>query len=128
MYFKKMPSATVVILVGGPNAAQKTAFYNLFTGGNSLGDKINIRTTVNTVPTIVLVDTPGLHPAARNPYEYSWYGIFHLAHIIVNFGDWSLDEVYGKPPPSSRMPIMMTWSGDNNETLNRIMDKVLEIV
>lgn len=129
MYFKKMPSATVVILVGGPNAAQKTAFYNLFTGGNSLGDKINVRTTINTVPTIVLVDTPGLHPAARNPCEYySWYGIFHLAHIIVNFGDWSLNEVYGKPPPSSRMPIMMTWSGDNNETLNRIMDKVLEIV
>jgi hypothetical protein len=127
MYFKKMPSATVVILVGGPNAAQKTAFYNMFTGGNSLGDRTNIRTTINTVPTIVLVDTPN-NLAHRNPYEYCWEGIFHMGHIVVNFGDWTYNEVYGTRPPSSRMPIMMTWSGDNNETINRIMDKVLEIV
>ena len=122
-----MPSSTIVLLVGGPNVDAKSRFYNLFTGGKSLGDKINVRTTVNTVPTVVLIDTPG-SLGNRSPYEYCWEGIFHMAHIVVNFGDWSPNEVYGMRPNNARNPIFLTWSGDDNETMNRIMDKVLEIV
>jgi len=120
-----MPSATIVILVGGPNAASKSEFYNKFTGGKSLDDKINVRTTINTTPTIVLVDTPSVN---RNKYEYCWEGIFHMAHIVVNFGDWLPNEVYGIRPSPGRTPIFLTWSGDDDETMGRIMDKVLEIV
>jgi hypothetical protein len=122
-----MPSSIVVILVGGPNATGKTKFYNLFTGGNSGGNKINIRTTLNTIPTFVLVDTPNTL-GDRNPYEYCWEGIFHMGHIVVNFGDWTPAEVYGMRSSSSRSPSFLTWSGDDVETMNRIMDKVLEIV
>ena len=115
-------SIPVVILVGRTQQ-QKTKFYTHFTSGiyTFPTTRINIRTINNTSPTIVLVDTPGLREL-RNPYEYCWEGIFHLATIILNFGDWSPDEVHGTPPKN--MPIMMTWSGDHNETMERIINRV----
>jgi hypothetical protein len=118
----KMQSAPVIILVGGTEC-QKTKFYSHFTAGiyNFPTTKINIRTTINTLPTIVLVDTPGLKEN-RNPYEYCWEGVFHLATIILNFGNWSPKEIYGTTP--TNMPIMMTWSGDHQETMERIINTV----
>jgi len=115
-------SSPVVILVGGTEC-QKTKFYSHFTGGIYIfpTTKTNIRSTINTLPTIVLVDTPGLHEN-RNPYEYCWEGVFRLATIILNFGNWSDKEVYGVRP--AKMPIMMTWSGDHDETMERIMSTV----
>jgi hypothetical protein len=51
-----------------------------------------------------------------------------MAHIVVNFGDWLPNEIYGIRPSPARTPIFITWSGDDDETMRRIMDKVLEIV
>jgi hypothetical protein len=112
----------VILLVGGTNAYSKATFYEMFTGGTT-NNKINIRTTVNTVPTIVLIDTPSQFED-RDLSEYCWEGVFHIADIIVNFGDWSPREVYGIRPNNAETPLFITWSGDHHETMKRIMDIV----
>lgn len=117
----KMPTP-VVLLVGGTNAYSKATFYEMFTGGNT-NNKINIRPTMNTIPTVVLVDTP-CRLEDRDIAEYSWEGVFHIADMIVNFGDWSPSEVYGMRPNHSVTPMFLTWSGDHQETMKRIMDIV----
>jgi hypothetical protein len=112
----------VVILVGG-SQKQKTKFYTHFTSGiyTFPTTRFSIRSTDNTSYNIILIDTPGLREFQRE-YEYCWEGIFRLANIILNFGDWSPDYVYGTRPKD--MPIMMTWSGDHNETMERIINRV----
>ena len=116
-----MPSP-VVVLVGGANGGLKSNFYELFTNRKSHG-KIDIQTTVNTIPTVVLIDTPSSFQN-RNQCDYSWEGIFSISNIIVNFGDWSPNEIYGIAPPESNSPIFITWSGDHRETMKRIIDIV----
>jgi hypothetical protein len=108
--------APVVILVGGPKTG-KTQFYVQYT--NALTNPPTVKSTPNvalhTNPTIVLVDTPGV-VNYRNIFEYSWQGIFRLADLIVNFGGWSESEIHGI---SRKVPVI-TWSGDNAETMKRI--------
>ena len=117
----KMPTP-VVLLVGGANAHSKATFYEMFTGGNT-NNKINIRTTTNTIPTIVLIDTP-CQFEDRDLDEYCWEGVFNIADMIVNFGDWSPRDVFGMRPAHSVAPVFLTWSGDHHETMKRIMDIV----
>jgi len=112
----------VVILVGGSNAESKSHFYEIFTGAKSSG-KVNIRVVSNSIPQIVLIDTPA-ELCNRDPYDYTWEGIFHIADIIVNFGDWSPSEVSGMRPEHPNAPVFLTWSGDHHETMKRIMDIV----
>jgi hypothetical protein len=116
-----MPSC-VVVLVGGANAELKSNFYELFTNRSANG-KTNIQTTVNTIPPVVLIDTPALLQN-RDSSDYSWEGIFSIADIIVNFGDWSPNEIYGVRPSFSNSPLFLTWSGDHHETMKRIIDIV----
>lgn len=116
-----MPSC-VVVLVGGANAELKSNFYELFTN-RSANAKTNIQTTVNTIPPVVLIDTPALLQN-RDSSDYSWEGIFSIADIIVNFGDWSPNEIYGVRPSFSNSPLFLTWSGDHHETMKRIIDIV----
>ena len=107
----------VVILVGGPNSG-KTRFYTEHT--NSVYHHPTTKSTPNIAmwitPSFVIVDTPG-NPNVRNKFEYSWQGIFKYADVILDFGNWSEDEVYGT---KDRSPKYMTWSGDNQETLTRL--------
>lgn len=108
----------VVILVGGVNTG-KTQFYNQYTHG--VAKPPTVKSTPNiakfTQPSMVLVDTPG-YVNFRNKYEYSWQGIFRQADVILNFGNWSEKEIYGEKLDVN--PKMMTWSGDNSETMKRI--------
>ncbi len=69
-----------------------------------------------TPPSFVIVDTPGSEKY-RNPQEYSWQGIFQYADVVLNFGNWSDNEIHGKKTTD---PKFMTWSGDNQETLKRV--------
>lgn len=96
----------VVVLVGPPNTG-KTRFYNNF---------LNIS---GTIPKLILVDTPRYH----DKYEYSWQGVFKNADIILDFGGWMEDEVFGVKLNS---PKYMTWSGDDLETMKRIEDYLQE--
>ena len=112
-------STPVIVLVGGTNAYSKASFYEMFTGGNT-NNKINIRTTLNTIPTVVLIDTP-CEFEDRDPAEYCWEGVFHIADMILNFGDWSPREIYGMRPNHTGTPMFLTWSGDHHETMKRIM-------
>jgi hypothetical protein len=108
----------IVILVGGPNTG-KTQFYNQYTNG--IAKPPTIKSTPNiakfTQPSMVLVDTPG-YVNHRNKYEYSWQGIFRQADVILNFGNWSESEIHGDKFDLN--PKMLTWSGDNQETMKRI--------
>jgi hypothetical protein len=112
----------VVVLVGGANTELKSNFYEVFTNRPANG-KINIQTTLNTIPTLVLIDTPALLQK-RDMHEYSWEGVFRIADIIVNFGDWSPNEIYGVGPSFANSPLIITWSGDHHETMKRIIDIV----
>jgi hypothetical protein len=114
--------SSIVVLVGGANAELKSNFYEVFTNRSTNG-KINIQTTVNTTPPLVLIDTPALLQN-RDISEYSWEGVFSIADIIVNFGDWSPNEIYGVRPSFSNSPLFITWSGDHRETMKRIIDIV----
>lgn len=113
----------VVVLVGGPSTG-KTKFYTEFT--NSVYHYPTTKSTPNVTmwsnPSFVLVDTPG-DRYYRNPQEYSWQGIFRYADVILDFGDWSWDDVYGTKTTS---PKYMTWSGDNQETIKRVQEYLQE--
>ena len=65
---------------------------------------------------IALTDTPGTPEYRTN---YSWTGLFGHVDCIVNFGQWSPSEIKGTAPLYE--PIYVTWSGDNEETMNRIL-------
>lgn len=116
-----MPSGPVVILVGGPSTG-KTRFYKQFTSAvfpeHSTGQSTP-RVAMYVTPTMVLVDTPG-HSMFRNSYEYSWQGIFQFADVILDFGNWHEDQVFGTKPET--LPKYMTWSGDNEETMKRLQE------
>lgn len=116
-----MLTAPVVILVGGSNTG-KTRFYTEYT--NSVYHPYTSKTTPNVImwstPSFVLVDTPG-NQVFRNRFEYSWQGIFRYADVILDFGNWSEDEIHGIKQPS-QTPKYMTWSGDNKETLKRLQE------
>ena len=111
--------APVVVLVGGPNTG-KTNFYRFYT--QALTDYPTVKSTpnvtINTFPTLVLVNTPG-SPNLRNIFEYSWQGIFQNADVILDFGDWSPSEVHGQKLSN---PKYMTWSGDDQETMKRLQE------
>lgn len=116
----------VIILVGGPNTNAKFEFYERFTACK-ITDKVHIHVVKNSIPQIVLINTPAYHEN-RDPLDYCWEGIFQIGDIIVNFGDWMPREIYGVKPPFSHLPFFLTWSGDHDETMTRIMDKVAEMV
>jgi len=113
----------VVILVGGPNVG-KTRFYTEFT--TSAYHHPTTKSTPNVMlwndPSFVLVDTPG-NQNYRTSQEYSWQGIFRYADILLDFGNWSLDEIYGTKLTT---PKYMTWSGDNQETMKRLQEYLQE--
>ena len=108
----------IVVLVGGSNTG-KTTFYKKFTHGHGVYPTIKCTPlpTIYGVPSVVLIDTPGLSEY-RNKFEYSWQGIFKYADVILNFGNWSESEIHGIPLSDS--PTQMTWSGDNDETMKRL--------
>lgn len=113
-----MLEAPVIILVGGPNTG-KSRFYTQFTTGVYYHPttKITPNIALWSTPSFVIVDTPGIQ-SNRNKYEYSWQGIFRLADIILDFGNWSDSEIFGNKLNCN--PKYMTWSGDNQETMKRI--------
>jgi hypothetical protein len=119
-----MLTSPVVILVGGPNRG-KTKFYTEFT--NSVYGYPTTKSTPGIAlwltPSFVIVDTPGISNF-RNKQEYSWQGIFQYADLILDFGEWSEDEIYGIKRTN---PKYMSWSGDNAETLLRVYEYLKKI-
>ena len=115
-----MPSGPVIILVGGASTG-KTRFYAQYTTGTYSWptEKITPNVAMWSTPSFVIVDTPGIE-IKRNQYEYSWQGVFRLADIILDFGNWSEDEIHGTK--GDYAPKYMTWSGDNAETMKRIQE------
>ena len=107
----------VVILVGNSNTG-KTRFYCELT--NSLSYHPTTKCMFGVTSWIddkyIIIDTPGTKQY-RKPGDYSWENTFKHADIILDFGGWSEDEVYGVKTTS---PKYMTWSGDNQETMKRI--------
>ena len=114
----------IVIVVGGPKTG-KTNFYKKYTfvSPNYITIKCTPNVTLHTNPGMVLVDTPGV-PEWRNKFEYSWQGIFKLADVILNFGNWSENEIYGIK--GNLNPEIMTWSGNDEETMKRLTDYLQE--
>jgi hypothetical protein len=114
-----MLQSPVVILVGGTNTG-KTRFYTEYT--NSVYHQYTNKSTPNVTmwitPGFVLVDTPG-NQNLRNRFEYSWQGIFQYADVLLDFGNWSEDQVFGIKQTN---PKYMTWSGDNQETMKRLRE------
>ena len=111
--------APVVILVGGANTG-KTNFYRRYT--RALVDSPTVKSSpnvsINTNPTMVLVNTPG-NRNFRNMFEYSWQGIFLNADVILDFGGWCDNEIAGQ---RLNNPKYMTWSGDDEETMKRLQE------
>jgi ribosome-interacting GTPase 1 len=103
-------SSPVVILVGGPNSG-KSRFYTQFTSSvyRPTTTKATPNVAMNSNPAFVIVDTPGT-VNKRNPKEYSWQGIFKLADVILDFGNWSESEILGKKLGYN--PKYIRWSGD----------------
>lgn len=118
-----MLEAPVIILVGGPNTG-KTRFYSQYTSSryHPYTDKMTPNIVVCNSPSFVLVDTPGTQNL-RNRFEYSWQGIFKFADVILDFGNWHEDEIFGIKQTT---PKYMTWSGDNQETMKRIQEYLQE--
>lgn len=115
-----MLECPVVVLVGGPNTG-KTSFYTKFTNSayHYPTSKCTPNITLWIEPSFVLVDTPGIREI-RPAQEYSWQGIFKYADVILDFGNWSEEEING-----SRLgyhPKYMTWSGDDEETMKRLRE------
>lgn len=115
----------IVVLVGGSSTG-KTRFYTQYTSAayHWPTEKITPNVAFYLDPTFVIIDTPGIRNK-RTTYEYSWQGIFGIADIIVDFGNWHEDEVSGEKLAYS--PKYMTWSGDNPETMKRIQDYLQEL-
>jgi len=115
-----MLDCPVVMLVGGPSVG-KTRFFTQYT--NSAYSYPTSKSTPNvtlwSTPSCVLVDTPG-SLNLRNQFEYSWQGIFQYADVLLDFGNWSEDEIYGNK--IGHNPKYMTWSGNNEETMKRLHD------
>lgn len=110
----------IVVLVGGPSTG-KTHFYTNFTSAAYHWPTVKITPNVAfySDPSFVMIDTPGIQNYRREG-EYSWQGIFGIADVIVDFGDWIDTEIYGEKLEYS--PKYMTWSGDNQDTLKRIQE------
>jgi ribosome-interacting GTPase 1 len=110
----------VIILVGGPSTG-KSKFYTQFTTGSYYYPTVKITPNIAlwVSPSFVIVDTPGIKQN-RSTSEYSWQGVFRLADIILDFGNWSEDEIFGEKYKLN--PKYMTWSGDNQETMKRIQE------
>jgi hypothetical protein len=108
----------VVILVGGPNSG-KSRFYTQFTSSmyHPSTSKSTPNVATNSNPAFVIVDTPG-SPDKRKKEEYSWQGIFKLADVILDFGNWSESEIHGRK--LSYHPKYIQWSGSDAETMKRI--------
>jgi GTPase SAR1 family protein len=119
-----MLECPVVLLVGGPSVG-KTRFFIQYT--NSAYSYPTTKSTPNitlwSTPSFVLIDTPG-QQANRNQFEYSWQGIFQYADILLDFGNWSEDEIYGNKIGYN--PKYMTWSGNNEETMKRLQEYLQE--
>lgn len=119
-----MPRSENIILVGGP-LTHKTEFHTKFTKSvyetPTKNYICNILTTNGHL--IVLIDTPG-KKEYRNSKDYSWQGLFQNVKLIVNFGNWTLDEISGIEP--SKLPHILTWSGNHDETMKRIIDSLQE--
>jgi hypothetical protein len=116
-----METSPVIMLVGGPNQSTKIKdFYYEFTRSFDNGEitEVRCKNTVNTRPTLVLAVTP-CESYDRDLSMYSWKLIFCQATIILDFGDWTLDEIHGTKPEV--LPHLITWSGDNQETMERIL-------
>lgn len=111
-----MNRAPIVILVGGSGTG-KTQFFRTFTHSYySFPSTSSYGAPAHTG--ILLVDTPG-NPKYRNPTEYSWDspGIFSMADLLVNFGDWKPEEIAGH----SRHLRIIDHKGNAQETMNRIL-------
>lgn len=118
-----MERGPIVILVGG-TSTNKTKFYTHFTRGYYTYPTTRVKcgVTIKT-PSIVLVDTPG-RIEFRNKLEYSWDCIFRDVDVIVNFGDWGINEVYGIIPKD--IPSIVNGSEDFETTMKQIADKLQE--
>jgi hypothetical protein len=110
----------LVVLVGGVSRG-KTRFFEELT--NLQGPRPTMAITppilVDCQGSFFVVDTPGFKPNRRK-YEYSWQGIFRDADVILDFGEWSDDEIYGER--FNNYVKYMTWSGNNQETVERIQE------
>lgn len=119
-----MLECPVVVLVGGPSSG-KSQFFTKYT--NSVYSNPTTKCTPNITlwmtPSFVLVDTPG-QAGYRNSMEYSWQGIFQYADVILDFGNWSINDVFGNKMGYD--PKYMTWSGDNDETMKRLREYLQE--
>ncbi len=106
-----------VVLVGSSGSG-KTHFWHQFTGGYySYPTKITKTSLTNHG--ILLVDTPGQKEFRQ---EYAWDKLFADAVCIVVFdGHWCIDEIEGSRPADA-LDKILTWSGDNEETMCRILE------
>lgn len=113
-----MIESKVIVLVGDPNVG-KTKFFSKYT--NSLYRWPTVQSIPNAVIyneiSMIFYDTPG-NRQNRNKYEYSWQGIFRNADVILDFGGWWEDQVFGEK--GTKNPKYMTWSGDDEETMKRL--------
>lgn len=114
-----MQKAPVIILVGDSDI-NMIDFYSEFTRANLYAPTVDVRckSTINTLPTMVLVITPAKQQY-RDQFMYSWEYVFREATIILDFGGWSVNEINGVKPYN--MPPIITWSGDGKETMQRIL-------
>jgi hypothetical protein len=112
------------MIVGGPKYTEEICnFYYQFTMFDVRDEIKDVRckTTVNTNPTLVLAITPP-QVYNRSRWMYSWEFIFNQADIILTFGDWNISEIYGTKPDT--LPYITRWSGDNYDTMDRILSHV----
>ena len=110
-----MRRAPIVVLVGGPMTG-KTRFFKKMTQGVYSFPTTHIKCSLGKCG-ILFVDTPGERNYRKD--DYSWTDAFGMADVVLNFGDWSPSEVQGVQPLYE--PIHLTWSGDDEETVDRIL-------
>ena len=117
-----MTNSRNIILVGASNVG-KSKFHSLYTKSTYQFPTNNVIYGIATLGghLMVIIDTPG-EPKYRNDLIYSWEGVFKNIELIVNFGDWTINEIYGIPP--SKLPAILTWSGQDDETMKRIIDNL----